>query len=64
MENREFYVVVYYEGDYEKKEEFSTYTEAKEFYDNIEPNENYSKVLQRVVEWENGVEFIDELEEE
>ena len=64
MENREFYVAVYYDGDCEKTEEFSTYTEAKEFYDNIEFNENYFKVLQKVVEWENGEEYIEVLEEE
>lgn len=64
MENRTFYTVVYFDGDREQTEEFSTYTEAKEFYDNIEINEDYFKVLQKVVEWENGEEYIEVLEED
>jgi hypothetical protein len=64
--NEEFYVVVYLDGGEEKKEEFKTYTEAFEFYENLivdSANGDY-KVLQKVVEWENGEEYIDVLEEE
>lgn len=64
MENRTFYTVVHFDGDREQTEEFSTYTEAKEFYDNVEINEDYFKVLQKVVEWENGEEYIEVLEED
>lgn len=62
METREFYAVVYYEGDEEKREEFSTEAEAREFYENLPLNDDYCKVLQKVVEWENREEYIDELE--
>lgn len=56
----EFYAVVYYDGKEEKKEEFKTYTEAFEFYENLEVDDtkDESKVLQKVVVWENGEEYI------
>lgn len=64
MNYDEFYVVVYYDGDQEVVEEFDSYHDAKEFYDNVEINEDYFKVLQKVFEWENGVEDVEILEED
>lgn len=64
MNYDEFYVVVYYDCDTELTEEFDSYNDAKEFYKNIEIQEDYSKVLQKVVEYENGEEYIEILEED
>ena len=56
----EFYVVIYYDGKDEKKEKFKTYTEAFKFYENLEVDDtkDESKILQKVVVWENGEEYI------